>query len=172
MNSPAGNFGDFLEATFWKDVDDAVSRFVQLWRDKLHPDLAPLVPDRSHPHRKRILAALLAVDLELSWREGQRRDVESYLTTWDELAGDTEQLAEVVVAECRVREIHGRPVTPEELQARFSPAVCGLVNLDEIRSEVRPHAPREPSRLGLVDDTSQQTQSNTVAPAPAGVRFP
>ena len=77
VNQDRGIGSETLEATFWSDLECAVQRLVQLWRDNPNPDFAPLVPEPSHPHRSRILAALIAIDLEHCWQAGRFDEAES-----------------------------------------------------------------------------------------------
>jgi len=99
------------------DLDPFVESFERQHGRTGAADLADFLPPRDHPLFGRVLAELVRVDMEYSWRAGRRRAVDEYLSRFPELreAG----LGEVCFEEYRLRRRAGECPHPDEFRARY-----------------------------------------------------
>jgi serine/threonine protein kinase/tetratricopeptide (TPR) repeat protein len=99
------------------ELDAFVEAFERQYGRGGAADVADYLPPRDHPLYGRVLAELVRVDLEYSWRAGRRRPVDDYLKRFPELQG--EGLGEVCFEEYRLRRRAGECPRPEEFRERF-----------------------------------------------------
>lgn len=120
-----------LSDTAWHKVDRAVRRLEVSWQVGTVDDLSAFVPHADEPLRLRILAELIKVDQEYHWRNGQRRELEYYVSHWPELDNRLSLMIELVEAECLTRSVFDQPVTEVEIHDRF-PLLAEQLDLEQI----------------------------------------
>ncbi len=103
----------------WDRVDEAVDRWQQDWKTVEPGSFEPLIPPPSDSARTLVLITLIQIDQEQRWAADQKRLLESYLDQWPELRDDRQQVADLLVAECRTRMAAGERPERNELEKRF-----------------------------------------------------
>jgi len=147
-----------LDDQSWASLGDAVERFEASWQTTPGAELAPFVPSSGGPLRKRVLIELIKVDQEYSWRSGERRTLEAYLSDWPELRSNREAVVELLEGECLTRTVFDGLPTLDELRSRF-PKLCHEIDLDAIDAKAETERPsgRKPAAPLAASDTSDGT---------------
>ena len=101
------------------ELESIVDAFESTRQGQGRADLADFLPDSAHPRYLEIAAELVRVDMELSWNDGSRQDLDSYCRLIPDLASDPDTLAKVAYEEYRLRVLQGETVKPEEYSRRF-----------------------------------------------------
>lgn len=82
-------------------------------------DFERFLPPEHHPLRLAVLAELVRIDLEYSWRRAAPRRLEDYQPLFPQLFADPELLRSVAFEEYRLRRQAGEEPTPAEYQERI-----------------------------------------------------
>ena len=119
-------------------IDTATSRLEADWQrlSPTPPPIAQYLTPPSDPARVPLLVALIPVDQEWRWRNGDRRLLEAYLEEFPELNANQSALIELLSAECLTRASLAEIPSFRELRTRFS-NVCEHVPLEQIRERAR-----------------------------------
>jgi WD40 repeat protein len=108
----------------WSQCESVIREFETAWRVRGRPELESFLPTDT-PHRTRLLAELVHVDLEFRIRAGEDVRVEGYFRRFPALAESGEEL-DLIVAEFALRSRYRPPVRPEEFLVRFPRHAAGL----------------------------------------------
>jgi hypothetical protein len=82
-------------------------------------DIAAFLPDDTDPFRTLVLAEMLRIDLEYSWKRGVRKRIEEYQPLFPKLFDNSEALRAVAYEEYRLRRQAGEEPTPAEYEERI-----------------------------------------------------
>jgi serine/threonine protein kinase len=125
----------YLDDAAWSMIDDAIGRLEQTWKSRPDPGFTDLVPPPTNPFRRLVLAELVKVDQECSWRCGTPRKLETYLEAWPELNQHLDTVVDLLNAECLTRANLATPPSHEELHSRFPPEISARIDLTAIHIE-------------------------------------
>jgi hypothetical protein len=101
------------------DVDAFLARYEAAQERDGKADLEEYLPEPGHPLRKAVLRELVRVELEYTWKQGQRRTVEHYRQTYPELFNDPDAVQQIAFEEFRQRQLSGDRPSPSEYQERY-----------------------------------------------------
>jgi serine/threonine protein kinase/Tfp pilus assembly protein PilF len=101
------------------ELDEFVAAFEAALRDQGQADLLAFLPDPDHPLYRAVLAELIRVDLEGSWKRGQGRRLEEYANTFPDLFADRAALQQLAYEEFRLRFLAGEQPEPQEYRLRW-----------------------------------------------------
>ena len=101
------------------ELESKVEAFESLRLSQGHANFIDFLPDPNHARYFEIVAELVRVDMELSWDDGTRNNLDHYCQLIPALAADPSALEKVAYEEYRLRILNGETVTPEEYQSRF-----------------------------------------------------
>ncbi|HLW64274.1 MAG TPA: protein kinase [Gemmataceae bacterium] len=101
------------------EFDEYIAAFESAYLNGSAPSPADFLPPAGDPLRARLLPELIRVDLEWSWRQGQRHRIEDYRQSFPELFAEPALCAEIAFEEYRQRCLAGDDSHPEEYQQRY-----------------------------------------------------
>ncbi len=101
------------------ELESIVDAFEGIRQSQGRTNLVDYLPDSAHPRYLEIAAELVRVDMELSWNDGSRKDLNYYCRLIPELVSDPGRLESVAYEEYRLRVLQGESIEPEEYSRRF-----------------------------------------------------
>lgn len=152
------------------ELESKVEAFESLRLSQGHANIIDYLPASNHARYFEIAAELVRVDMELSWNDGLRNNLDYYCQLIPGLSKDQIALEKVAYEEYRLRIINGETVTPEEYQSRFgfSTTAWKRHHLDSGKSsEIEPSSLSKTltsawsNALQLADDFAEFPESNS-----------
>jgi hypothetical protein len=103
--------------------EDQIEAFEAACAGHGRPELADFLPADGHPLRLAVLAELVRIDMEYSWKRGAAKRLEVYRPAFPELFSDPGALRGVAFEEYRLRRLAGEEPTPTEYEKRIGMAI-------------------------------------------------
>jgi hypothetical protein len=100
------------------EIEDAIDAFETACARDQGADFGAFLPPPHHPTYRRVLGELIRVDLELSWKRGQRKAMEDYETYFPRLVEDRTLLESIAFEEWRLRKQAGDKPSPADFERR------------------------------------------------------
>jgi hypothetical protein len=152
-----------LDDAAWGSLDKAIQQLEAAWKSAKDPGFASLVPPQSNRFRAQMLAELIKVDQEHSWRSGSCRTLETYLAQWPELSQHSDTIVDLLNAECETRAIIGRLPSSDELSTRFPREISERVDLAAIQKDVaREYRESRQMNAGAVEQPAASTEETAL----------
>jgi len=122
------------------------------------------------PLRRWLLAELVAVDMERQWQCDRRLALGSYLERFPELGTPASVSAELILAECQVRQQFGEPVDAAELARRYPEQAAEVLRrLHAQGGQSLAALSIDPSASAAAHDTSQAGLASDTLGGPRAV---
>jgi hypothetical protein len=137
MTRDSHDGADTSAANQW---EDRIEAFENAYAREGKADFERFLPDERHPLYVDLLAELIRIDLEYSWKQSPGKRIEEYRLMFPRLFEEPDALQAVAYEEYRLRRQAGEEPTPAEYQERIGMPI-GLWPRPQRRAADRPDSP-------------------------------